>query len=1312
MINRIGSSSRSESSNRNRSSSRGGLSNRDGSSNRDESSSRDGHDPIAADRVANMDKSDTVPRGKRISLFLCCLIIFNSIFTPLAQARIVSNRQAGSGYGQTVEENEENGIYTINIAAPNEYGVSYNSFESFSISADDNRKVLINNSPETLKNTFTKTLKKNIFTETLENTFSLNSMVESNPNVRWVDGAAASTIIFEIAAGESVNLNNSIIDLLGGENVTMIFASSGGMTIRETIFRGTVSRLDLIAGTIRISDENKFEFNIGKNGSMVFSAGGANNLSLSAPDVEEISLLGYTMQFAGEIFSREKMTIDSKTDINLAGEAKLKTGTLDILLGDNLKVSGSSSIETKNLRIKSEKDIQLIDRSTIDVSNDMEAIAGGLFELWIGSKIKVGNNFSLDVLEGDLKVSVLSSIETKNLRIKSGKDIEFSNKSTIDVLNDMEATAGGWFYLGGGLEMKVGNNFSLNVQGGGRKPKNGIWFSDGFPIDVSDYMKVTAGGWFLPDKGSKIEVGNNFSLDVLGGDLKVSGSSSIKTKNLRIKSEKDIQLIYGSTIDVSNDMEATAGGGLFELQGDSKIKVGNNFSLDMQGNNLKVSVLSSIKTKNLRIKSEKDIQLIDGSTIDVSNDMEATAGGGLFELRGDSKIKVGNNFNLDVSGLKVSGSSSIKAKDLRIKSGHNSIQFIGGSTIDVLNDMEVTARDSFYLGEQFPYPGDKGSKIKVGNNLTAYIKNNFMVGTTSSITTENGDIIANSEGSFFYLYDDSTVQSGRDIRAKANNFHLNSHSELLAKINIALETPKSSGKASGHVEISGAQVTAGRQLTIDGKTLSNYGNRKDFGSNSILENSVLKGNDVTLVMSDSIENRDERKNSDGLVSRIEAKNKLTIKTTKLENSAKIMSDKDINVEVNDLLNSNGALLYSLGSMSLKVINELSNGGRSIIATGKGDMHINVSSNLHNEGASTLQSGGKGEIIVSGNIYNIGLDSQGERYSKSVRNYDTFKKNSVTLENYELVDVKLNTESSKIISSGDLTIKTKGNLDNIGSHIISKYGTLCIIAGSLNNERSGFYENVKYHLHQHWTSSYRRTDNECMIITRINPIYWIGAAVSKKFRSDWDCKNTITDEHHRDGDAHNREWYYSCTPSIIFGRDTSIELTGDLHQDTKKMHRNSESSNSSLGGINSLHIVAKNVHSRGTLYSFRDKPYIKAEKVYITGGNILYGRGGIDTRGYILGDIVNLIPLAVDGIFFDFREEIEERLVAEVELNAATTNRFGIPYDSTKKYTAQSNLPVTAENNPKASAQANKILDTAADSVDEATKKVNDKINKQ
>ncbi|MDR1425514.1 MAG: hypothetical protein LBI70_00755 [Rickettsiales bacterium] len=44
-------------------------------------------------------------------------------------------------------------------------------------------------------------------------------------------------------------------------------------------------------------------------------------------------------------------------------------------------------------------------------------------------------------------------------------------------------------------------------------------------------------------------------------------------------------------------------------------------------------------------------------------------------------------------------------------------------------------------------------------------------------------------------------------------------------------------------------------MTIDGKTLSNYDNRKDFGSNSVLKNYVLKGNDVTLVMSDSIENR-------------------------------------------------------------------------------------------------------------------------------------------------------------------------------------------------------------------------------------------------------------------------------------------------------------------------------------------------------------------------------------------------------------------------------------------------------------------------
>jgi hypothetical protein len=40
-------------------------------------------------------------------------------------------------------------------------------------------------------------------------------------------------------------------------------------------------------------------------------------------------------------------------------------------------------------------------------------------------------------------------------------------------------------------------------------------------------MEATAGGLFLLDRGSKIKVGNNFSLDIQGDDLKVSGSSSI-----------------------------------------------------------------------------------------------------------------------------------------------------------------------------------------------------------------------------------------------------------------------------------------------------------------------------------------------------------------------------------------------------------------------------------------------------------------------------------------------------------------------------------------------------------------------------------------------------------------------------------------------------------------------------------------------------------------------------------------------------------------------------------------------------------------
>ncbi|MDR1425516.1 MAG: hypothetical protein LBI70_00765 [Rickettsiales bacterium] len=510
--------------------------NRIGSSFRDGLSNRNGHGPIATDKIAGVDKSDTVPREKRISLFLCCLIIFNSIFTPLAQARIVPNRHVGSRCGQTVKEDKKNDTYIINIAAPNGDGISYNSFESFSISADDNRskKILINNRPKTSENTFT---------ETLKNIFGLNSMVESNPNIRWVDGAA-STIIFEINTGESVNLNNSIIELLGGENVTMIFASSRGMIIRETIFRGTASRLDLIAGTIRISDENKLEFNIRENGSMVFSARWADNISLSAPDVEEIRLLGYTMRFSGEIFSREKITINSKADIDLTYGAKLKTGTLDIQ-GSDLSISGPSSIETRDLRIKLEKGIRFSDRSTVNVLNDMEVIAEIWFFLGEASKIKVGNNFSIDVQKDGLGLSGSSSIETKNLRIKSGRDIRFSDGSTVDVSNDMEATARGWFHL---------------------------------------------------DGGSKIKVGNNLSLDTQEDDLIVFGLSSIRAKNLRIKSGKGIWFGDRSTVDVSNDVEATAGG-LFLLDGGSKIKC-NKKSLAVKVCDFRVSRSSGFEERD------------------------------------------------------------------------------------------------------------------------------------------------------------------------------------------------------------------------------------------------------------------------------------------------------------------------------------------------------------------------------------------------------------------------------------------------------------------------------------------------------------------------------------------------------------------------------------------------------------------------------------------------------------------------------------------------------------------------------------------
>ncbi|GHU28441.1 hypothetical protein FACS1894152_6150 [Bacilli bacterium] len=377
-----------------------------------ESSNKSKHGSIVTKKIGNVNKSDGTPRRKRTALFLCFSILFNNIFIPLAQAKIVPHGYNGAKNEQTVEEDEKDSLSIINIAPPNENGISYNSFESFVLQSGKKNKVLINNSRSTKYNESKEIIQK------------------SNPRL---GNDEASTIVFEVDDKEDMNLNDSIIEVLGGKNVSMIFASPRGIKTSGTTIKGTASKLELIAGSMR--DKNKLKFDIGENGNMVFSSDSSSNLSLSAPDVKEVVLVGRTMQFTGEMSSREKITIDSRVGIDLSEGAKFKTDSLDIH-GNSVKMV-KTNIDVKNLKIKSYRNIDIEDKSTIYAENILMTTVRGLFQVNGGSVVKANSDLDATVA-GEFKIAGESTIESDGKLKVTADSFTNSGKSTLYSVGDME----------------------------------------------------------------------------------------------------------------------------------------------------------------------------------------------------------------------------------------------------------------------------------------------------------------------------------------------------------------------------------------------------------------------------------------------------------------------------------------------------------------------------------------------------------------------------------------------------------------------------------------------------------------------------------------------------------------------------------------------------------------------------------------------------------------------------------------------------------------------------------------------------------
>ena len=230
---------------------------------------------------------------------LIYIILFNNI-TVCAYGIVPSDATETKVY-----ESRNNKTPIIEIAEPNDKGVSLNKYEDYNV---DQRNLVINNSVSPVISKFAGAIDKN-----------------SNFN----SGIEAEIIVNEVVSDKITELNG--YTEIAGKKAELIIANPNGIITKEAGFINT-SRLSLIVG--RNTDIDKLEFEIDKKNELIVE----NDLDLAK--VDSVTLIARIVKLRKEITAK---SLRVQTGNNKA--TKLNNGEYDVTSRENISDKPTLSID-------------------------------------------------------------------------------------------------------------------------------------------------------------------------------------------------------------------------------------------------------------------------------------------------------------------------------------------------------------------------------------------------------------------------------------------------------------------------------------------------------------------------------------------------------------------------------------------------------------------------------------------------------------------------------------------------------------------------------------------------------------------------------------------------------------------------------------------------------------------------------------------------------------------------------------------------------------------------------------------------------
>lgn len=909
-----------------------------------------------------------------------------------------------------------NGVPVVNIAAPNNAGVSHNTYQQFNVAGNG----LILNNSGTVSNT------------------QLSGYINGNPNLGA--GQYASIILNEVTSTQPSALNGAME--VAGHAAQVIVANPNGITCGGCGFinapRGT-----LVTG-VPILDANGglSGFNV-SGGTIVVNAQG---LLSSATD--QVDLLARAVQINAGVWAQQLNVITGPNHIDYATLATQPLSASGATPTVALDVSALGGMYANAIRlIGTEAGLGVNSQGQIAAQNgDLSITSAG--QVVLGGKTTATGNLSIQAAQALSSQGTLAAGDTVNL---SGSDL--SNSGTLYSGNAMTLSATGQLRNSGQIQA---HNGALTMQAGGavsNAATGSIYTGSAFNLASSSFNNA---GAMEAAQGVSMQVGgdasNSGTLQADAGNLGFNAATLANTGTLSASANATLNvtsslsssgtLVAGGVVSLASPQLTTGGvvqagsalafnggtlsnsGKLYALGGTWTATLGGAFT-NQAGSDVYGSQSLAIRAASLSNAGSIEAQQADAVTL-----------GGAFINSGKLQS---DQANITVSAATLSNAGTVSAnQNLQAQlsnTAQNSGVLVSGQAINLTaasfdNQASGLVQSGTDLSLAATTLNNEGGITAKGNAALSGIDLSNAAGaqwiTAETLTLNQTGAISNAGvlqagGNLTALHSASLANSGT-LQTVAGNLALATgtfgNAGTLGAGGSAVLNATSSLSSTGtllagsSVSLSAPQLTtagtvqAGSALTLSGGALNNNGKLYALGG---AWTASLTGAFTSQASGD-----------------IYASQGITLDATSLTNAGGIEAQQADNVRLSGAFVNSGKLQSDQSDITLSAAT-LSNAGT-----------LSAYRNLQAQLSNTAQNSG---ALVTGQDINLTAASFDNQAGGQVQSGGALSLAAATLSNESIINAKgdatlgginlSNASGAQWLAGGVLTLYQTGSVSNAG-----------------------------------------------------------------------------------------------------------------------------------------------------------------------------------------------------------------------------------------------------------------------------------------